>query len=1013
MELKNIIKRVWTKDLEGANKTVFDLFEWENRSVKLADYKTGEILTDLSDLEFPKGYSQNAVDIIVSKYFRKAGVPSTGHETSMRQVAHRMSDFWVASMLDEDLVKEDEARILYDEIVYSLLSQMWAPNSPQWFNTGLKRAYGITGSGAGNFYWDKKKGEVVTAEDDYTRTQASACFIVSVEDRLIGDHSITDQLTTETRLFKGGSGTGSNFSALRGKGEKLNGGGQSSGLMSFLEVFDKNAGAIKSGGTTRRSAKMVCLDLDHPEIEEFITWKSKEEDKAWALTKMGYDGDINGEAYATVGGQNSNNSLRIPNSFMEAVESLDTNPDAEIELKGRVDSSINKKIRVKDLWEKMNFASWRCADPAPQFNDTFNAWHTSPAGEDGQLWAPHNRLNSTNPCGEYAFLDNTSCNLASINILSFYKNGSFHFGDYEHLVGLVQLVLEASIHWGQFPTKDIARRTEVFRTTGLGMANLGSLLMVMGLPYDSDEARQLAAGLMSLMTGHSYYVSALMAKEIGAFSAYELNKEYMLRVIHNHAVASGMPNGKYKDLSYEPYKLDHNGLPGELSYLIDQNWDNALEAGKKYGYRNAQTTVIAPTGTISFAMDCDSTSIEPFFSHIAYKKLVGGGYMVIANPLIEQALENLGYAKKQIEDILEYVGKKDDKGMVIDGKIEGAPHLKEEHLPIFDTANIAGSGKRYISPEGHVRMVAALQPFVSGAISKTVNLPNSATVEDFKRVHLDAWKMGVKGITLYRDGSKNAQPLNNKLEENKGGMGLESLNYYDLLKTANEYAEIAMQGCEVQFVERPVPAKRVKPAGIRNGTTHSAQIDNVKIYTTVNKDEDGKINEVYITSDREGSTIMGLLGSLSKTISVMLQYQIPAEQISKMLRGQRYEPHGFVQRHPNIKNASSVSDLVSKIIDIELGDYSRVQVKPEVVIPNKAAASLTVGGNTIVSDKKELSPDTISHEPEMFIHEDAKAAAESGERVHGYECSNCSSPRLVQNGTCHVCLDCGTTTGCS
>ncbi len=1023
--VSDLIQRYYTKDLEKQKKkTVYDLFTWAKRDVVLKDWKKGKILTEMHDVEFPEDYSQNAVDIIVSKYFRKAGVPGTGHETSLRQVVHRMVDFWVASLVDEKMITEEEGKILYDELAYLMLSQRFAPNSPQWFNTGLKRAYGISGGKSNLFYYDEAKGEVVLSDDDYTRTQASACFILSIEDKLLGPHSISESYVTETKLFKGGSGTGSNFSAIRGLGEKLSGGGVSSGLMSFLRGLDRNAGAIKSGGTTRRAAKMVCLDIDHPDIEDFILWKSREEDKALALMKMGYDGDIDGEAYSTVSGQNSNNSLRIGDDFMQKVVDLDQNPDATIELKGRVDDSVNREISVGKLWREFNQAAWRCADPAPQFTDTFNAWHTSPAGEDGDVGARHNRLNSTNPCGEYAFLDDTSCNLASINLYAFYDEASqtFDLAGYVHTIGMVQLVLESSIHWGQFPTEDIARRTYLFRTTGLGVANLASLLMVMGLPYDSNEARVYAAALIGILTGQSYEVSALMAKQTGPFAKYELNKPYMQRVIRNHARAAGARTDKLEDLNYEPFMVNHQMLENlgqkELSETLKTVWKNAVSDGEAYGYRNAQVSVMAPTGTISFAMDCGSTSIEPFFSHVSYKKLVGGGSMTITNPVIAPALRNLGYTEEQVKEITAYVERKDENGMILDGKIEGAPHLKDEHLAIFDTANVAGSGSRYIAPKGHVLMVAALSPLVTGAISKTVNLPNEATVEDFEEVHLLAWKTGVKGITLYRDGSKAAQPLNNTYDRSNKEEKLEDLSYQALLSYAKE--------ARTELSSHSQVSKREKLVGIRSGRTHPAQIDDVKFYTTVNRDDEGNISEIYITTDREGTTIMGLLNSLSKTISVMLQYKIAPAQISKMLRGQKYEPYGFVQRHPNIKYVSSISDLISKIIDIELGDYSRVQVKPAPVyqplVEDEEEVEADQGPDLtkLIAEKeqkvKDDEGDTFdSSDPftQSFIHESAKEAATHGERLYGSTCPTCSSTRMVQNGVCKVCLDCGTTTGCS
>ncbi len=1002
--IKDLFKRYYTTALEkDKSKTVYDLFQWKKVNVLLTDHKTGKVLTDMKDLEFPSHYSQTACDIIASKYFRKAGVPTkTGMETSMKMVAHRMVNFWKEALKDEGLIKtEEEAQIFYDEMVYGLLNQMYAPNSPQWFNTGLALSYGITGNPQGSYYFDEKLGKVTLSKDAYTRTQASACFIVSIEDKLLGAHSISEQYTTETKLFKFGSGTGTNFSTLRAEGEKLSGGGYSSGLMSFLKGFDRNAGAIKSGGTTRRAAKMVCLDIDHPEIEEFISWKAKEEDKVRALGKMGYDADFEGEAYLTVSGQNSNNSVRISDEFMKKVCNLDKDREATIELKGRVDSRVNKSIKVKDLWNLFNESAWKCADPAPQFTDTFNTWHTCPAGEDGNLNARYNRLNSTNPCGEYAFLDDTSCNLASINIFKFYneKTKKFDLDGYIHIIGLNQLLLEASIHWGQYPTEDIARKTYLFRTTGLGVSNVASLFMVMGYAYDSDEARNLAASLTGILTAHAYAVSSLMAKEIGPFDKYEINKPYMLRVIRNHARVAGSLSSAYEGLNYKPLEVNHkilidNNLKN-LSDTLKKEWSNALEMGEKFGYRNAQVSVIAPTGTISFAMDCGATSIEPFFSHIVYKKLSGGGYMILNNPVIENSLKSLGYSETQIKDIVDYITRKEkisngdfEYEKVLDGKIEGAPHLKDEHLPIFDTANTCGTGQRYISPEGHVKMVAALTPLISGAISKTVNLPKTATTQDFKDIVITSWKLGVKGIALYRDSSKASQPLNTSLLEDKDPE-LEDLSYKELLKKAKEMQET---------IDKSI-SKRDKPQGIRSGTTHPAQIDDVKIYTTVNRNDKGDISEIYITTDREGTIITGLLNSLSKSISVMLQYHVPPKDIAKMLRGQKYEPYGFVQKHPYIKNVSSISDLISKIIDIETGDFSRCQIKPD--------SFETIPAPGLKPDMDTLDYNEVNNSQEKSSH------GHRGERVYGSTCPTCSSTRMVKNGTCMVCLDCGSTTGCS
>lgn len=991
--ISSLLIRYYTKELENAlDKTVYDLFSWKNVDVILKDYKTGKILVDMKNLEFPSSYSQNSCDIIASKYFRKSGIPGNfGYEKSMKEVVHRMINFWTSSLQSEGLITtEEESKIFYDEMTYIILNQQMAPNSPQWFNTGLNLSYGITGNKTGSYYYNEDLKKVVESEDAYSRTQASACFIISIADRLLGDHSISEQYVTETRLFKGGSGTGTNFSNLRAKGEKLSGGGMSSGLMSFLRGLDRNAGAIKSGGTTRRAAKMVILDVDHPEIMDFITWKAKEENKVRALGKMGYDATFEGEAYETVSGQNGNNSVRFSNEFMTKVKNLKENPNSEIILKGRVDETTDTSIKVKDIWDTFNKASWECADPAPQFDDIFNEWHTCPAGEDGLYGAKHNRINSTNPCGEYSFLDDTSCNLASINLLKFYdfKTKVFDVEGYKHTVAMSQLVLEASIHWGQFPTIDVARKTYLFRSTGLGVANAAALLLVMGLPYDSEEGRTVVSSLIGVLTGYSYYISSLIAKKIGAFEKYDTNKDYMNRVIRNHSRVAGTFDDEFEGLSYEPLSINHHHLVisglNELSHALRDSWRLAVEGGNEYGFRNAQVSVIAPTGTISFAMDCATTSIEPFFNHIVYKKLSGGGFMTIINPLIEAALKNLEYSDEEIKDIIDYVtstetvhGDGYEYEKVKDGKIEGAPHLKDEHLAIFDTANKCGSGERYIAPMGHVLMVASITPLISGAISKTVNLPKNATIEDFEKVVVYSWELGVKGITLYRDASKASQPLNSSLDDSEG-TNLSDLTYNQLIEKVNI------------LQSEPKYSRRDKPNGIRFGTTHPAQIGDVKIYTTINRKENGEISEVYITTDREGTIITGLLNSLSKSISVMLQYHVPPQDISKMLRGQKYEPYGFVQKHPYIKNVSSISDLISKIIDIELGDFSRVQIKPSI-------------------EKADKMPKIsfINHEK---INEHATIERE---RVYDKTCSHCSSTHMTRNGTCFVCIDCGSTTGCS
>ena len=998
--IRDLIVRRFTKALEtNPEKTVYDLFEWKTVDVLIKDYARNKVVCDLKDLEFPVNYSQNACDIIAAHYFRKAGVPNgVGHERSMREVAHRMVNFWTSALLDEGMIDDEgQKQILYDELVYLLLSQVWAPNSPQWFNTGLKLSYDTHGDSDGLFYYDLDKKEVVESKDRYSRTQASACFILSIQDKLMGEQSISEQYITETKLFKGGSGTGTNFSTLRGEGEGLSGGGYSSGLLSFLKGFDKNAGAIKSGGTTRRAAKMVIVDDDHPDVIKFVTWKSKEEDKVRALGKMGYDLDFNGDAYNTVSGQNSNNSIRLSDDTMNKVLNLENDPNAVINLKGRVDPAVNSELPVKELWDAINSSTHSCADPGLQFHGRFNEWHTCPAGEDGELWAKHNQINATNPCSEYAFLNDTACNLASINLYRFYtpETREFHVEDFLHTIGLIQMVLEASIHWGQFPTKQIALRSHLFRTTGLGPANLASLLMATGLPYDSEEARTMAAAIQGIMTGYSYYVSSLMAQKLSPFEKYTINAEHMLKVLRNHSRVAGAREDAYEGLSYQPLEVNHDLLlslgNSNISETLKRVWNLAYESGTHFGYRNAQVTVVAPTGTISFAMDCGATSMEPFYAHVIYKKLVSGSAMIMVNPVISDSLKNLNYSEEEIDAISSYILRRDDKGNIIDGKIEGAPFLKPEHYPIFDTASQCGTGKRFISPEGHVLMVSAVTPLISGSVSKTVNLPNSATVKDMERIHLLAYATGTKAIAIYRDGSKASQPLTSGISADSQ-RHLQDMSYQELL--------------EIAKTSRSKVPVRVKATGRRAGFTHSAKIGDIELYVTVNFYPDGKIAELFISTDKEGTVVKGLLASLSKAISNMLQYNIPPKEISRTLRGQQYEPSGFVSRHPFIKQATSISDLVSKIIDIELGDFSRCQVKPdgengEFVLSSRDFVTAATYGSDFTAELQTEQPTVATQE------------TEEEERIYGETCASCGSTRLRRNGTCKVCEECGATTGCS
>ncbi|WP_139142351.1 vitamin B12-dependent ribonucleotide reductase [Acetobacterium wieringae] len=978
-QINQLFTRVFTKELEDSDKTVYDLFSWQTVDVILKNYQTGEIIYEMTDLEFPEHYSQNACNIIATKYFRRKGVPNGyGYEHSMREIADRLVGFWTDAIRAEGLIDNDEQwQIYYDELVYAFLMQMWAPNSPQWFNTGLKRSYDIAGSKDDLYYYDEESGQVLESVDRYSRTQASACFILSIQDRLLGDHSISEHYVSETKLFKGGSGVGTNFSNLRAANEGLTSGGQSSGMMSFLQGLDRNAGAIKSGGTTRRAAKMVIVDIDHPEIDTFINWKVKEEAKVRALGKMGYDTSMDGEAYQTVSGQNSNNSVRLNAEFMQAVLNLKSEPDHKMKLRGRVDDRVDREVPVKELWQHLNQAAWECADPGIQFDDIFNAWHTCPGGEDGDLTAKINRINATNPCSEYAFLDDTACNLASINVYKFYnpEDNSFEIEPFIHLVGLIQCALEGSIYHGQFPTPDVARKSYLFRTTGLGIANAASLLLALGYPYDSAESRNLIAGITGIMTGTSYHVSALMASKIGAFPKYEINKPYMGRVIRNHSRVAAARTDDYEELHYEPIKINHKLLQKmgfkEISNQLKNAWKLAEEVGTTYGYRNAQVSVIAPTGTISFAMDCGATSVEPFYNHVVFKKLIGGGSMEIVNPVLEQALYNLGYSEKEVGDILTYILEKDAKGYFLHEGVAGAPHLKPEHLPIFNTANT-------ISPMGHVLMVSAITPMISGSVSKTVNLPHDATVADVENIHLLAYRTGTKAIAIYRDACKASQPLSSGMAEDID-RSVDDYSYAELLALVKEGNSKALN--------------RVRPEGMRLSRTHAAKIGDIELYITIGFYEDGGIAEIFVSTDKEGTVVKGLLASLSKSISNMLQYHIPPDQISKMLRGQKYEPSGFVSRHPYIKFASSISDLISKVIDIEHGDFSNCQVKPK---------------NFTLMNKQNLVRSVSTGEATPDYNKDG-----GGEVLYGETCSHCGSDRMMQNGTCKLCLDCGTTTGCS
>jgi len=987
---------------------------WEKRTSKIAN-PDGSVVFEMENVEIPSTWSQVATDIMVSKYFRKAGVPQVddegntlkdengdtilGSETSSRQVFDRLAETWRHwGETTGYFATKDDAQAFEDELKYMLATQMAAPNSPQWFNTGLNHKYDLTGPKQGFWYVDPKSGELVEADDSYSRPQPHACFIQSIDDDLVNEGGIMDLWVKEARLFKFGSGTGTNFSNLRGEGEKLSGGGVSSGVMSFLKIGDRAAGAIKSGGTTRRAAKMVILDLDHPDIETFIEWKAIEEDKARALIAAGYPADFNGEAYATVSGQNSNNSVKVPTEFLTAIEE-----DGDWDLIARTDGSVMKTVKARELWKKVADAAWRCADPGVQYDTTINEWHTSPMG---------GRIRASNPCSEYLFLDNTACNLASLNLVKFYDDEKQEFDvvSYKHALRIWTIVLEISVEMAQFPSKEIAQGSYDYRTLGLGYANLGSFLMRKGIAYDSKLGRAIAGALTAMLTGEAYKTSAEMAGIVGTFPRYKENADNMLRVMNNHKKAAYDSND-YEGLSHDLIAIDQELCPEDLLAGAQQSWDEAVELGTKNGYRNAQATVLAPTGTIGLLMDCDTTGVEPDFALMKFKKLAGGGYMKIANQSIGPALDALGYEANEVTEIINYVigsmslenspyvnkqsliekglneedvakieaalpgafeiqhafnvfvlGEETLKGLGIPEeeytsfdfnlletlgysrneiaqanldicgtqKIEGAPYLKEEHLDVFDCANKCGKdGERFIHYMGHVRMMAAAQPFISGAISKTVNMPNEATIEDIEDCYFEAAKIGVKAIAIYRDGSKASQPLSSSSDD-----GDSEESDPEVTKILEEEAML-IQG---NFAPGTSPSRAY--AGVnrprfllperREGWTQEARIAGHKVYLRTGEYPDGTLGEVFIDIAKEGATLKGVLGCFAIAVSKGLQYGVPLEEFVDTFTFQTFEPRGMVEGHENIKMSNSIIDYVFRALGLEYLDRTDiVQVPPK------------------------------------------------------------------------------------
>ena len=1196
----------------------------------------GTVVFRNEHVEVPSGWSQVASDVLAQKYFRKAGVPAQMKrvaekdvpeflwrsvpdtealsalpegerfvgETSARQVFDRMAGAWAYwGWKGGYFSTEADARAYYDEMRYMLAQQMAAPNSPQWFNTGLHWAYGIDGPSQGHYYVDFKTGVLTKSDSAYEHPQPHACFIQSVKDDLVGDGGIMDLWVREARLFKYGSGTGTNFSSLRGEGERLSGGGKSSGLMGFLKIGDRAAGAIKSGGTTRRAAKMVICDMDHPDIEQFINWKVIEEQKVASLvagSKMHeqklneiftairtwdgnmedatdpaknaalktairsakkvmipetyinrvlqyarqghtsiefptYDTDWDSEAYISVSGQNSNNSVRVTDAFLKAVRD-----DAEWALLRRTDGKVAKTVKARELWDQVGHAAWACADPGIQFHDTVNAWHTCP--EDGAI-------RGSNPCSEYMFLDDTACNLASMNLLTFYKGNKFDAEAYMHATRLWTVTLEISVTMAQFPSREIAQRSYDFRTLGLGYANIGGLLMTMGLGYDSAEGRALCGALSAIMTGVSYATSAEMAGELGAFPGYAKNAQHMLRVIRNHRRAAFSKMRGYHGLAVAPVPLDHANCPDEtLVSLAKSSWDEALRLGEAHGFRNAQVSVIAPTGTIGLVMDCDTTGIEPDFALVKFKKLAGGGYFKIINRSVPAALEGLGYGSAEIEEIIAHAVGHGSLGQApginhtsllghgfgareiekleaalpsafdirfvfnqwtlgedfctktlgipaakladptfdllrhlgftkaqIDAAndhvcgtmtLEGAPHLKPEHYSVFDCANACGkTGKRYLSVESHIHMMAAAQSFISGAISKTINMPNSATIADTLAAYELSHSLGIKANALYRDGSKLSQPLASALVEDDD-------EAEEILATGSQQQKatvLAEKIIEKVIIKEIVRSHREKLPERRKGYTQKAVVGGHKVYLRTGEYQDGQLGEIFIDMHKEGAGFRAMMNNFAIAISVGLQYGVPLEEFVDAFTFTKFEPAGMVQGNDSIKNATSILDYVFRELAVSYLDRTDLaHVKPQgasfddigggkdegkrnISEPSESAASKSldvlrqisstgylrkrlpqelvvfqggISGNTAfhggdaVAALNTLVPETAQYTASAtaIVSGVVSMDARSKAKMQGYEgeaCGECGNYTLVRNGTCMKCNTCGGTSGCS
>jgi len=1102
---------------------------YERRSSVITN-PDGSIVFKMEGAEIPATWSQLATDIVISKYFRKAGLfgdPKQG-ERSVRQVVYRIAHTIrdAGEKMGGYFATKADADAFEHELSFLMVHQVGAFNSPVWFNCGLWAQYGITGSG-GNFAWDwsnPKASEIIETKNAYERPQCSACFIQAANDDLM---SIYELVKSEARLFKYGSGTGSNFSAIRGRQEKLSGGGTSSGLMSFLEVFDRAAGATKSGGTTRRAAKMVCLDMDHPEIVDFINWKVREEKKAHALIAAGFSSDFNGEAYRTIAGQNSNNSIRVTDDFMKAVEA-----GGKWQTIMRTSGEVCDTYEAKDLWGQIASAAWACADPGVQYDSTINRWHTCPNS---------GKINASNPCSEYMFLDDTACNLASVNLTKFLRESadgvqSFDVEGYRHACKMFFIAQEILVDLSSYPTKDIAKNSHDYRPLGLGYANLGSMLMQMGVPYDSDEGRAIAAALTAIMCGKAYATSAEMAATKGAFNGFAKNREPMLRVMNMHRDAA--------------YQINRDQCPTDLYKAACEDWDIAVRLGEQHGYRNAQATVLAPTGTIGLLMDCDTTGVEPDFALVKYKKLAGGGYFKIVNQSVPSALKKLGYSASEIQEIVAYVtgtntllaapnvnrrtlkergltdadltkaesalvgifdldqafapwvlgedayerlgitketrsargfsflqhlgftkGEVEEAQDTIIGRmtIEGAPYLKPSHYPVFDCANRCGKiGQRFLPAMSHVHMMAAVQPFLSGAISKTVNLPNEATVEDVAEVYEEGWRLGLKAVALYRDGCKASQPLSTSSKEKDTDRTPETKVAKDGKPSLTVEAEAnlsqTMHATHVTEGLSPIPktaepqdAQQLtlglvpqgsRPKGLRVrlpkkrvGFTQEARVGGHKIFLRTGQYEDGTLGEIFIDMHKEGAAFRSLMNCFAMSVSIGLQYGVPLSTYVDQFTFTRFEPQGVVEGHPYVKISTSIVDYLFRVLGVEyLGRYDLAHVKPEGEEAVQHVGFLGGGNKEDRVSDSEL-PTSLAYTPEAIARSAADAETLEGRREpreivapgHGHAQDHQANPLdaqldammgdapvcdvcghiTVRNGACYKCLNCGNSMGCS